>query len=61
VPNITHKNVLVFDIDDTLLADYQDEFFGPSTVLRPFCREVLAALSKYYDIWLWTAGTKEHA
>ena len=55
------RKVLIFDIDDTLLFNLPSDDGEPEVILRPHCHEVLATLSEFYDIWLWTAAIKEHA
>ena len=54
------KYTLVLDLDETLIhyvANQNDSYF----LVRPYCMEFLAELSKYYEIVVFTAGVQEYA
>ena len=50
------KNTLIFDLDETLIY-CEDE----CVIVRPFMEESLQRLASYYNLWIWTASTKEYA
>ena len=48
---------LVLDLDETLIHQTESE----QLLIRPKCREFLAAVSKHYEVVIFTAALKEYA
>lgn len=54
------KYTLVLDLDETLIhyvENGSDSYF----LLRPYCKEFITEMSKYYELVVFTAGVKEYA
>jgi TFIIF-interacting CTD phosphatase-like protein len=54
------RYTLVLDLDETLIhyvENGEDSYF----LVRPYCKEFLHELSKYYELVIFTAGVKEYA
>lgn len=51
---------LVLDLDETLIH-YVDSGIDSYFLVRPFCKEFLAEMSKYYELVIFTAGVQEYA
>ena len=64
------RKLLVLDLDNTLIAsdvDF-DRYYdihvpdsGVFTSFRPYAREFLKNVNKYFDIGIWTAATRSYA
>ena len=54
------RSCLVLDLDETLIH-YVDAGEDSYFLVRPFCKEFLAEMSKYYEIVVFTAGVKDYA
>ena len=48
---------LVLDLDETLIHRTESEYL----LIRPKCKEFLAAVSKHYEVVIFTAALKEYA
>jgi len=46
---------LVLDLDETLIH-YVENGLDSYFLVRPYCKEFLAEMSKYYEIVIFTAG-----
>lgn len=51
---------LVLDLDETLIH-YVENGLDSYFLVRPYCKEFLAEMSKYYEIVIFTAGVQEYA
>ena len=51
---------LVLDMDETLIH-YNERNKGDPLLIRPYCQEFLAEMSKHYEIVIFTAAVQEYA
>jgi len=49
---------LVLDLDETLVHYYEEK---NTVLLRPFASQFLKEMAKFYEIVIFTAGTKDYA
>ena len=61
--NVPSKKVAIFDLDETLVCT-RPEFFSDGKVyeimLRPFIDKLFQEITESYEIWVWSASSREY-
>jgi len=74
--NKKHMKTIIFDLDETLVhckpsiegtydavldVDFPDWKIEVAVNIRPYCRELLASVSRFFEVGIFTASHKAYA